>query len=1114
MASTGAGYLRYPTIHGDDVVFAAEDDLWLVPAAGGRAWRLMAGVAEAAEPRLSADGSLLAFAGRDEGPADVYVMPAAGGPARRLTYSGGLLTLCGFDPSGAVVYATDADQAFFRDRWLHRVRPAGGLPELLPTGPAFAADFGPHGAVVLARGYADPARWKRYRGGSAGDLWVDPDGSGQFRRLIRLAGNLACPRWVGERIFFLSDHEGVGNVYSCSPEGQDLRRHTDHEDFYARNLDSDGQRLVYHAGADLWLLDPAADAPRRIEVRLASARSQRNRQFAPAGEHLDTVSLSPDGARLAVTTRGKAFGFGHWAGPVRQYGEPDGVRYRHLAYLRDGQRLLAAASDDSEQERLVVFAADGTWRDLAGLDTGRVVELVPSGAEDLVALTNHRNQLLLVDLRGPEPSLVQLDHSRYGRIADPAWSPDGRWVAYTYPGPADTSAIKLASPDGGTWQVTRPVLRDRRPAFDPAGRYLYFIGQRHLDPVADEAQFDAGFPLASRPYAVTLRADTPAPFVPAPAPPDPPDHKPDPATGSEDAAPVAVDLAGIERRAVPFPVPDGRYERVAGTPDKVLLLSRPVKGGRAEPVLNGHSSDLVLEVYDLHTDRCETLTTGVTDFRVSADASTLLYRAGDRLRVLATGAKPPAPGPDGDQPGRETGWVDLDRLTVSVHPEAEWRQMFREAWRLQRDDFWAGDMSGIHWDEVYRRYAPLVERVTTRSELSDLLWELHGELGTSHAYEMGGAYRDSPDYRQGYLAVDWAFEPATGAYRILRVLEGDTWSPDDTSPFNRPGVNVAAGDEVLAVNGVPVSADRPPAALLVNQAEREVQLTVRRDGGEPRTVTVRALASELPARYREWVEANRRLVHERSGGRVGYLHIPDMQAWGFAEFHRGFLAEYHREALVVDVRYNRGGNVSPLLLEKLARRRIGYAHARWGEPEPYPYESPRGPLVALTNESAGSDGDIFSHAFKLMKLGPLVGKRTWGGVIGIWPRHRLADGTVTTQPEFAFAFDDVGWRVENYGTDPDIEVDNAPQDYAAGRDPQLERAVSFALDALGEQPAHAPVAIDPPAPLRPALAPRQRREAPAAPSAVDVSRVDGSAVDASPVEASGRETTRRSDPSV
>jgi tricorn protease len=460
----------------------------------------------------------------------------------------------------------------------------------------------------------------------------------------------------------------------------------------------------------------------------------------------------------------------------------------------------------------------------------------------------------------------------------------------------------------------------------------------------------------------------------------------------------------------------------------------------------------------------------VSDFWVGRDAKALLYLSGDRLRVLKAGEKPPDK-KDGDGPGRESGWIDLGRVKVSIEPASEWRQMFQEAWRLQREQFWTEDLSGIDWDAVHRLYVPLVERVTTRSEFSDLLWELQGELGTSHAYEMGGEYRRGPDYRQGYMGVDWDFDPDSNGYKIAHIARGDVWDPDNTSPLTAPGVNLQPGDVVVAINGQPLGPSATPAQRLVNQAGNEVVLTVR-SGDSARTVTVKALADERPARYRDWVEGNRQKVHEATDGRVGYIHVPDMGPDGYAEFHRSYLVEYDRDALIVDVRANGGGHVSGLLLEKLARRRVGYDFPRWAAPRPYPDESPAGPMVALTNELAGSDGDIFSHTFKMLKLGPLVGKRTWGGVIGIWPRHRLVDGTVTTQPEFSFFFDDVGWRVENYGTDPDIEVDNAPQDYARGMDPQLDRAIAVSLDLLAQRPPHRPRPTDRPSRIPPRLAPR------------------------------------------
>jgi tricorn protease len=454
-----------------------------------------------------------------------------------------------------------------------------------------------------------------------------------------------------------------------------------------------------------------------------------------------------------------------------------------------------------------------------------------------------------------------------------------------------------------------------------------------------------------------------------------------------------------------------------------------------------------LEIFDFETMRAERLVDKADNFVVSADHNTLLYRDEHRLRALPVEKADTADNKSGE-PSRKTGWIDLYRVRVSVDPRAEWRQMLREVWRLQRDQFWTPDMSGIDWNAVYERYAPLLDKVSTRAELSDLIWEMQGELGTSHAYESGGDHRRPPYMALGHLAADLKLADGGNAYEIVRIVAGDPWDSGADSPLNAIGVQAKPGEKIVAVNGQAVTRERPPQALLVIQAWSKFELTLAGPDGATRTALVTTLGDDVPARYREWVEANRAFVHEKSGNRVGYFHLPDMMSAGFAEFHRYFAAECDRDALIVDVRYNRGGHVSQLLLEKVARTRVGYDLARWQDPLPYPTESPAGPIVALTNEHAGSDGDIFSHCFKLMKIGKLVGTRTWGGVIGIWPRHQLVDGSETTQPEFSCWFVDVGWGVENYGTDPEIETDNAPQDARDGRDRQLETALATALDAL------------------------------------------------------------------
>jgi tricorn protease len=1105
------GYVRFPHVLQDTIVFVAEDDLWLVSLDGGRAERLTAAVNEVNHPRFSPDGQWLAFVGRDEGPSEVYVMSASGGPSRRLTFQAANCQVLGWTPDGQeILYASNANQFTQRSRAIFAISPEGGQPRQLPFGMANAISYGPDGGIVLGRNIREPAHWKRYRGGTAGHLWCDANGSGIFKRLLNLNGNIAAPCWVGERIYFLSDHEGVGNVYSCTPQGDDVRRHTDHQDFYARNLSSDGQRMVYHAGANLYLFDPDRDNSQRIEVDLPSLRTQRNRKFVSASRYLDSYALHPQGYAVALTTRGKAFSMGNWEGPVLQHGEPDGVRYRMLEWLNDGKRFVAV-SDETGREALVIFNPEVAEEPkvLSGIEFGRAMSLEVSPQDDLVAITNHRNELIMVNLEAEESIVV--DKSDYGRIGGLAWSPDGGWLAYCFEDTAQTSVIKLCNIENGeTHTITEPVAGDFCPSFDPEGKYLYFLGHRTFNPVNDSLQFERSFPRSVKPYVILLRKDLRSPFMPEPKAPGGKDKDKDKddkdnngpkksldgtheeeskleagdgdaqegvdgqveqahqADNSENEAAngrkpaLQIDLDGITSRVLPFPVSEARYRRVRGIKGKALFLQFPIEGTiHTQTDADSHEPKGSLWSFDFETLKYEYVLDGVSSFEISRDAKTLIYESHNRLRVLKAGDK--APKTESGEPSRETGWLDLHRVKVSVQPAAEWKQMFAEAWRLQREHFWAEDMSGVDWQAVYDQYAPLVERVSSRSELSDLFWELQGELGTSHAYEMGGEYRQGPHYSQGFLGVDWYYDAENDRYRIARIVQGDTWDERATSPLNTPGIGVHIGDAVVAVNGQRVNAKRSPQELLVNQAKNEVQLTVEdAESHETHVVTVKALASDWTARYREWVEHNRSVVHEQSGGKVGYVHIPDMGPEGYAEFHRSYLREYDYPALLIDVRWNGGGNVSSLLLEKLARKRIAYAFSRWGQPEPYPHESPRGPMVALTNEQAGSDGDIFSHNFKLMGLGPLIGMRTWGGVIGISPSHHLVDGTRTTQPEFAYWFKDVGWNVENYGTNPDIEVDIAPQDYARGNDPQLNRAIQEALRLIEERPAFEPKPEDRP----------------------------------------------------
>ena len=1064
------GYYRHPTIFRDQVVFVAEDDLWMVSADGGDAFRLTANPGTETYPRFSPDGNQIAFVGRDEGRLDVYVMPATGGSSRRISYLGANTQVLTWTPDGAsVIVSTDYQQPF--EGWGHlwRIPVDGPEPEEVGWGPARGISYERGGpAVVIARNSFDPARWKRYRGGRAGSVWVDRQGEGEFMILVDPGGNLADPMWIGRRIYFLSDHEGVGNLYSVSPTGSGLRRHTHHEDFYARFPSTDGRRIVYHCGADLWVFDPRRDESRRLEVNLPSARPQRNRRFiSVTPRNLESVSLHPEGHTVAAVVRGGVYSMPLWEGSPIRHGPVSEARQRLPEWLADGKSLVMV-SDESGEDQLVVTtdpATSNRRRRSRRPDLGRVRTLHPSPTNsDAVAVTNHRHELLLVN---PNSGRTQLVHrSPFGWTAGVSWSPDGAYLAFGAVTSRTTSNICIYEVvSGRTHVLGSPEFEDWNPSFDPDGKYLAFLSIRAFEPIPDSHFHDYGFPRGGMLMLVPLAAETPSPFAlsqrsprapgapPEGGPPKPPETS---AEGGESEppspppppqpVPTKIDFEGIEDRVLAFPPPPAVYSRIAMARGRAFFLVHPLERAANFGEENGPGARL--DVWDFGNDKVETIADGVTGFTVSRDGKVLAYRGKKTLRVVPVGFKDDKSG--NERPGRETGFVDLDRLRVEVIPGAEWKQMFSEAWRLQRDHYWWETMGGVDWPSIHDRYRDLVDRVASRAEFSDLLWEMQGELGTSHAYELGGDYRPAPVWTQGHLGARVAYE--RGDWKVVQIPHGDSWDPPSFSPLAAPGIDIAEGDRLLAIDERPVDSRVSPAARLVERGGRTVTLTVRRGRGKPRRIVVNPLNDETRLWYRDWVRGNREYLAERSEGRIGYIHIPDMGPAGFAEFHRAWKSEVDRQGLVIDVRFNRGGNVSQILLERLLRERVGYRITRWRDPSAMPDDAPMGPMVCLTNENAGSDGDIFSHVFKMKGLGPLIGTRTWGGVVGIWPQQSLVDGTVTTQPEFHTWFTDVGYGVENFGATPDLEVINSPQDYAQGFDRQLEVGLEELLKLIEASP--------------------------------------------------------------
>ncbi|MGV9912390.1 S41 family peptidase [Streptomyces tendae] len=1275
-------YLRLPHLSGDQLCFVAEDDLWLASLDGpGRAWRLTVDRTKAGPPRFSPDGRHIAYTSWRSLVPEVHLVPVDGGPGRQLTHWGGFDTrVCGWsppDPDGttAVLAVASHGEPFSHLTWAYKVTPDGDPGRKLPWGPVTdiqAADLDGERRTLLLTGTPphEPAAWKRYRGGATGRLWLHGE-----RLLPDLGGHLAAPMFVGGRIAFLSDHEGVGNLYSCAPDGTDLRRHTDHDAFYARNAASDGTRVVYQCAGDLWIVDDLApgSAPRRLDVRLSGPRAGRRTYQVPAAQHVGGVSVDETGRASAVVVRGSLYWLTHRDGPARTIADTPGVRVRLPEMLGESGRIAYVTDAEGEDAVEISYLPRATGgratRRLASGRLGRVLELVSDPAGDRLAVASHDGRLLILDVAepdtemalaldagdtgyagdagdagypadagdagypadaadagdagypadagdedatgtaaradtgpdvpaedtdaggtgtpptdagdgapgddsapggtagggttaggtagsgpagdgtagsdpadrgtaadapgagaprdapgpGPGPAaadtgtpsgpgvpptaggtgtdipgvgthagdavppggpgtpataggqVTELIRSVNGPVRDLAFSPDGTWLTWSHPGIGRTlRQIKMARIDGpeGTLvvDVTNGRFEDENPVFTRDGRYLAFLSWRGFDPVYDVHTGDLSFPLGCRPYLVPLSSATPSPFAlnpegrPAAGGLDPLEDEP-----GEGGA-VTVEVEGLENRVTPFPVSASKYsalEPVAG--GGLVWLRWPISGALGETFANpaDPSERPTLEHFNLAKAKKSELVDHLDWFRVSGDGSRLVVLDEGELRAV-----PATEVGDGDS----TTWIDLRRILHEVDPAAEWRQAYDEAGRLIRAYFWDPGMCGIDWDAVLDQYRPLLERVASPDEFADLLREVLGELGTSHAYVVAARRNEGPAHYQRWQGLLGAnFVCRDGQWVAKRILPGDSSDSKARSPL--AGTGIRDGAVLTHVDGRTVDPVLGPSPLLAGAGGTTVELTFApAEGcqGPSRRVAVVPLVDERPLRYQDWVAKRREVVRELSGGRCGYLHIPDMGGSGWAQFNRDLRMEVSRPALIVDVRGNAGGHISELVIEKLTRTILGWDLTRDAQPVSYTSNAPRGPVVAVADEATSSDGDMITAAFKLLRLGPVVGQRTWGGVVGMTGRHRLGDGSVITVPMNAAWFDAYGWSVENYGVAPDVETLRTPLDWAEGRYPVLDEAVRLALELLETNPPATPPGYDAvPDRSRPPLPPRE-----------------------------------------
>ncbi|WP_018683281.1 S41 family peptidase [Actinokineospora enzanensis] len=1060
-------YLRFPHLHADLITFVAEDDVWLAPAAGGRAWRLSADQVPVTNPRFSPDGTRIAWTSTRDVEPEVHVAPVEGGPSQRLTHWGDVNTaVIGWTADGRVIARSTWGRSSLRQTWAHAVPLDGAPAERLPYGPLASLETNPAGAVLLGTVISrEPASWKRYRGGTAGKIWLDPTGGGEFHRVLSdVDGHIVRPQWVGDRIVFLSDHEGIGNLYSCTADGGDVRKHTDHADFYARNPTTDGTRVSYHRAGEVWVLDALDAEPRRVEVKLGGSRNPRQVRPIGVGRNIGHVGPDRTGRASAIEVRGTVHWVTHRDGPVRALAVEPGARARLPQVLGSTGQAVWVTDADGE-DALEFGPVEGrepgvSPRRVATGELGRVLELAAAPDGRRVAVVTHDGRLLLVDADDGE--VREIVRVREGDPTGLAFSPDSAWLAWSHPGPDPLRHIRMVNTTSLTVVDVTPLrFVDSDPAFTLDGKHIAFLSSRSFDPIYDVHVFDLSFANGSRPYLVPLAATTPSPFAPlregrAFGDSDDKDEDKD----EDDKTPrTSVDLEGIADRVVAFPVPAARYSRLLAVKSGVAWLRDPLTGSLGDDLDESGAAAprSVLERYDLAKLKVDTLVDGLDEVWPSGDGSRIVVRDGRALRVLPADRKA-----DSEEGSEDNISVDLGRVRVHVDPAAEWRQSYDETGRLMRDHFWRADMGGVDWAAALARYRPLVDTLGSHDELVDLLWEVQGELGTSHAYVMPSGGGADHRRRMGLLGADLVRD-ADGVWRVRDIVPGESSDPKARSPLRAPGVGVRDGDAVVAVDGIPVDPVRGPATLLVGTAGNPVELTiVPKGGGATRRVVVVPLLDDLPLRYQAWVNDRRAHVHAATDGRVGYLHVPDMIANGWAQFHRDLRLEMRRDGIVVDLRENRGGHLSQLVVEKLSRRIVGWGRARDGYyEETYPLDAPRGPVVAVANEFSGSDGDIVNAAIKALKIGPVVGTRTWGGVIGMDMRYHLVDGTLVTQPRYASWMEGPGWGIENHGVDPDVEVVTTPQDYAAGRDPQLDKAIEIALERLSARPAATPPEFPP-----------------------------------------------------
>jgi tricorn protease len=1076
--------LHQPTVSATQIVFVYAGDLWSVPKEGGTAQRLTAGNGAASRPVFSPDGKEIAFTGNYDGNADVYLIPASGGTPRRLTYHPAADQVIGWTRDGKSVLFASNRNSHSGFSQLFTISHEGGFPTELPLPIAAEGSYSPDGRE-LAYVPLDHAFeiWKRYRGGRTSPVWIARLADSSVTPVPRENSNDFNPMWVDQRVFFLSDRNGPMSLFSYDTKTKSVTVALKNDGLDFKYASAGPDAIVVEQFGAIWLYDLKGGAAHKVDIRIAGDLPQLRPRYENVANRIRNADISPTGLRAVFEARGEILTAPAEKGDIRNLTNTPGADERYPAWSPDG-KSIAYFSDEGGEEALFVKNQNGQG-DAEKIDLGTPGSFFffPTWSPDSkkIAYTDKRLNLWYVDLEKKTP--VKVAHDRFTgeqQIYKAAWSPDSKWLAYTQQEVSHMRSVFLFSLDTGkSDRVTDTMSDSFSPVFDRSGKYLYLLASTDAGPLMDSSMDSFNRPVTSSVYIVVLRRDLPSPL--APLSDEEGEAKTEAAktdaakteAGKTDSAkagdkekekekppaPVKVDFEKIGQRILAMPIPARNYEEVKPGKEGVLFV---VEGPLVQP-LNGPST-LTAHRFELKTRKTDKLLENILAFHVSADGEKLLYRNASApqpggtapAQVWVIAPLPPAPtsgssGLSGPPPGAKT--LNLSAMEVRIEPMVEWKEMYREAFRLERDFFYEPGFHGLDLTATEKKFAAYLPGVASRDDLNYIFRETMGELTVGHLFVRGG---DGPDVKRipvGLLGADYKIE--NGRYRFSRVYDGENWNPQLHAPLTQPGVNVVVGEYLLAVNGHEVRGSDNVYSFFEATAGKTVLLRVgpNADGSGSREVSVVPVENEQGLRNLAWIEGNRRKVDELSKGRLAYIYLPDTASGGYIYFNRYFFSQAGRDGAVVDERFNGGGANTDYILDYLRRTLMNYRTTRDGEDMTTPVSLIQGPKAMIINEYAGSGGDAMPWHFRQAKIGTLVGKRTWGGLVGFHgPSESLMDGGVVTSPSRGFWTPNNDWEVENHGVAPDVEIELDPKAVREGRDPQLEKAVELLLADLEKNP--------------------------------------------------------------